>query len=467
MNGVSEIVQTYVRRAKAASYELLGLNQENVNELAYRCAKAVHKNAEFIARLAVEETGMGNVHDKILKKKSKSETAWIEIKDKKTVGVVWENTEKRLAYFADPIGVIAGVAPCTNPAATAMFYSMICLKTRNALLICPHPRAVKTTLETVRLMKEEMACAGYPEHAIQVVFDADLHSNERFQLTTLAMGQADMVIATGGPKLVELAYQSGKPAYGVGAGNTPVIVHPSANVATAVKKILEGRCFDNGIICASEQHIIFQKEQEAALRNELQQQGAYILDNPDEQKRFEAILFNSATHHLNAEFVGQSAEVLADAVGIRRSTPIRCFVFPIEPADLRTSPLAGEKMAPILSFIKVGSFDESIAIANRLLAIEGRGHSAAIHIEDAEHSRDLLKFAERMPATHLIVNMPAATSSGGSRYNWLTPSTTLGCGSYGGTMPMESINLSVKQLLNYKAIAMPLAVSRIPEEVFV
>jgi succinate-semialdehyde dehydrogenase len=467
MRTIEEISDDFIGRAREAQRQLAVLTQQEVDSLAFSCGRAVHAHAEYLARLAVDETGMGNVEDKKLKKCSKAETTWFEIKDQKTVGIVSRDVQRRLVYYADPIGVVAGVAPCTNPVATAMYYAMICLKTRNSLLVCPHPRSIQTTLDTVRMMKTEMKSLGVPEHAVQVVFDPLLHSKERIHLVSKIMEKSDLVIATGGPKLVEAAYHCGKPAYGVGAGNTPVVIHPSAEEQTAVRKILEGRCFDNGIICASEQHVIALRSQKESLEAEFERHGAYVVKNISEQRHFEEILFDPVSNHLRPEFIGIDCSKIARRLGIFGADSVRCIVFPLAIDEIAKSPLSGEKMAPLLSFITVADYNEAISVANRLLDIEGKGHTAAIHIDELSFENDLMQFAASMPATHIIVNMAAAKSSGGSRFNGLTASTTLGCGAYGGTMPMETINLTVKQLLNYKAVSMPLAVSRIPEDVFV
>lgn len=460
---IHEIATNYLQRAKDAQKYLVRLTQSEVDRLAYACGRVVHENAEILAQSAVDETGIGNVADKILKKRAKAEATWMEIRDKKTVGIIRRDFDKRMIYYADPVGVVAGIAPCTNPVATAMFYAMICLKTRNSLILSPHPKAVQTTALTVRLMREALRFAKLPDAVIQIIDEPQLSGSQNLALATHVMGIANMVIATGGPRLVDAAYHSGTPAYGVGAGNTPVYIHPSADIAAAVEKIISGRSFDNGIICASEQHLLVPYEIYDEVERQLSRAGAYVVS--DEKAQLSEVLFEE-DGHIKSRFIGHSAASIAEAAGLRAPASCRVLVVPIDASAIGQDPYSAEKLCPILSIVRTKTHTEALDIAERLLNYQVKGHSAAIHIDDKRCEADLLSFAERMPATHIIVNMPSATSSGGSKFNWLTPSTTLGCGAYGGTMPMESINLSVKQLINYKAVAMPLAESRIPEGIF-
>ncbi len=462
---IHEIAKTYINRAKKAQSHLHRLTQKEVDLLAFHCGKAVFDNAEMLAELAVEETGLGNVRDKILKKRAKAEATWAEIKDRRTVGIIKRDEVKRMIYYADPLGIVAGVAPCTNPIATAMFYTMICLKTRNVLVLSPHPRAVKSTHVTVNLMRKAIAFAGLPDDIIQILDEPQLSGSDSFQLASDVMSLAQMVIATGGPKLVDVAYHSGTPAYGVGAGNTPVYLHPSCDLPAAIEKVITGRSFDNGIICASEQHIIAPREISPQVEEALISSKAYIVRDPLERQKLTELLFDDHAH-LKTPFIGKPAAYIAQQAGLNAPDDCRVLIVPLEKDTIGRDPYSAEKLCPILSWFSVNSYSEGLEIAERLLNFQGKGHSAAIHIDEKQCEEDLLTFSERMPATHIIVNMASATSSGGSRYNWLTASTTLGCGAYGGTMPMESINLSVKQLINYKAVAMPLAQSRIPEDVF-
>lgn len=457
--------QSYIHRAQTAQHFLYRLNQEEVDHLAYCCGKTVHINAPLLAQKAVDETGLGNIPDKIAKKRGKAETTWNEIKDKKTVGIIRMDAEKRLIVFGEPVGVIAGVAPCTNPIATAMFYTMICLKTRNALILSPHPKAIECTKFAVDLMRASIAYAKLPDDIIQVIEEPQLNQLQTLELTSLVMSQADMVIATGGPKLVDAAYHCGRPAYGVGAGNTPVYLHPSADVRSALTKIISGRAFDNGIICASEQHLLVPRPMMARLKSVADELGAYIIEDPAEMDRLNAGILDSS-QHLRAEFIGKSIQTIAQQIGLPVKKHIKVLIVSLNPEDIGVSYYSGEKLCPILSLLVVDSHRQAIFCANRLLDFQGRGHSAAIHIDEYNHEEELLSFAAAVPATHIIVNMPAATSSGGSCFNWLTPSSTLGCGAYGKTMPMDTINLTVKQLINYKAVAMPLEQSRIPDAIF-
>ncbi len=462
---IREIAKTYIKRAKAAQLHLQHLSQEEVNDLAYHCGKTVHDNAEMLAEIAVQETGLGNVRDKTIKNRAKAEAVWAEIKDKRTVGIIKRDEQKRMIYYADPVGVVAGVAPCTNPIVTAMFYTMICLKTRNSLVIAPHPKARNATRLTVQMMLESLSYAGLPADIIQVLDEPQLTGAASLELASEVMSQANMIIATGGPKLVDVAYHSGTPAYGVGAGNTPVYIHPSCNVELAIEKVVSGRSFDNGIICASEQHLISPAEINELMTQALQKSRAYIVANDEERQRLMTTLFNDQGH-MKPEFVGKPAAYVARKAELPVTDDCRVLVVPVDAQDIGRDPFSAEKLCPVLSWFSVDHYHEGLDIAESLLNYQGKGHSAAIHIDEANCEVDLLAYSARMPVTHIIVNMASATSAGGSRYNWMTPSTTLGCGAYGGTMPMESINLSVKQLINYKAVAMPLSTSRIPENVF-
>ncbi len=462
---IRQTARSYIKRAKTAQIALHRLSQEEVDEIAFRCGKAVHDHAERLAEIAVQETGLGNVRDKIIKNRAKAEATWTEIKDRRTVGIIKRDDTKRMIYYADPVGVVAGVAPCTNPIVTAMFYTMICLKTRNSLVIAPHPKALKATQLTVQFMLEALAFARLPRDIVQVLDEQQLSSAEALELASEVMSMANMVVATGGPKLVDVAYHSGTPAYGVGAGNTPVYIHPSCDTASAIEKVVTGRCFDNGIICASEQHLISPREIHSEVTSALQNSGAYIVNDPVERQRLIGIIFEEKGH-LKAKFVGKPAAFIAQEAGLAHAEEIRILVVPVQRDDIGQDPFSAEKLCPILSWFSVDCYEEGLSIAEKLLNYQGKGHSAAIHIDEHEQERDLLTFSERMPVTHIIVNMASATSAGGSRFNWMTPSTTLGCGAYGGTMPMESINLSVKQLINYKAVAMPLTTSRIAEGIF-
>jgi len=462
---IRAIAKSYIQKAKIAQERLNCLTQQEVNQLAYQCAKAVHNNAEILAEIAVQETGLGNVRDKTIKNRAKAEATWAEIKDRRTVGIIRRDEDKRMIYYADPVGVVAGVAPCTNPIVTAMFYTMICLKTRNSLVIAPHPKAVNATKLTVQLMLEALEFAQLPPHIIQILDESQLSGAESLQLASEVMSMANMVVATGGPKLVDVAYHSGTPAYGVGAGNTPVYIHPSCDASLAIEKVVTGRSFDNGIICASEQHLISPREIHDEIISALKNSGAYVVHDTAERDRLLTTIFNEQGH-LKSRFVGKPAAYIAYEAGLHAAGDCRILVVPVKSEHIGQDPFSAEKLCPILSWFSVDHYSEGLDIAESLLNYQGKGHSAAIHIDEKSCELDLLAYSERMPVTHIIVNMASATSAGGSRYNWMTPSTTLGCGAYGGTMPMESINLSVKQLINYKAVAMPLNTSRIPEGVF-
>lgn len=457
---IDDIVNKYTKRAKGALTELNKFTQEQVDAIAHEFALVIFNQAEKWARMTVDESGLGNVPDKISKKRNKAEGIWNEIKDARTVGVIERDYDKRLMKIVEPVGVVAGVCPCTNPVVTAMSYALLCIKTRNALIISAHPRAVDVTCKVV----EEMAAAGakydLPQNAIQML-EQDAPDINMLELSRLTMAETDMVIATGGPKLVEVAYQSGTPAYGVGAGNTPIIVHESANLADAAEKVIIGRSFDNGIICASEQHLIVPRNKAGEFITELEKNGAYFVESAQElQKLNECIL--DKDNHFNSAVAGQSVQKIARMADIQIPENVRVLVVKRWFEEIGSDPYSGEKMFPLLSWYVYDDFADAVSWADRLLSFQGKGHTAGLHISDRsfQAEKDILYWSSRVSATHLLVNQATAVSAGGSKFNYMTASTTLGCGAYGGTMPMESINLSVKQLLNYKTVAMPLPHSR-------
>ncbi|MFY7930657.1 MAG: aldehyde dehydrogenase family protein, partial [Oligoflexus sp.] len=345
---LQDIAKNYIRRAREAQTCLGRMTQREVDRVAFHCGKAVFDNAAILAEQAVKETGLGNVRDKTIKKRAKAEATWAEIKDRKTVGMIKRDDEKRMMYYADPVGIVAGVAPCTNPIATAMFYTMICMKTRNALIISPHPKAVESTKLTVKLMREAIAFANLPEHAIQILDEPHFSSRESLELSSLVMSLANMIVATGGPKLVDAAYHSGTPAYGVGAGNTPVYIHPSADIPAAVEKILLGRSFDNGIICASEQHLIVPREVYTKVYNSLSESGAYIVSDHAERQQLSRTIFDSEGH-IKIPFLGKSASYIAEEAGLEAARDCRVLVVPVRVQDIGCDPYSAEKLCPILS----------------------------------------------------------------------------------------------------------------------
>ena len=454
----------YIDRAKEALYIMKQFTQEQVDAIAHEYALTIYDQAEEWSRLSVEETGLGNVPDKVLKKKVKAEQIWHAIKDKKTVGVIGHDYEKRMMTIAEPIGVVAGIAPCTNPVVTAMSYALLAIKTRNALIVSPHPRASNVT----RIAIDAMIAAGRPHNLPRFanqVLGADGHEGVDMRaLSRSIMSKADMVVATGGPGVVKVAYGSGTPAYGVGAGNTPVIVHESADLAGAAKKIIDGRAFDNGIICASEQHLIVAREEAGEFRGLLEDNGAYFVEDAGELARLKETLVD-ADGRFQTKAIGKAAGVIAGWAGLEAPDGVRVLVVHADAGDIGKDAYSGEKMFPMLTFYTYDDFTDAVEMADDLLRYQGKGHTAGIHIDDDRFrcQKDLMQWAFKMPATHLMVNQPTATSAGGSKFNWMTASTTLGCGSYGGTTPLETINLSVKQLLNYKIVSMPLTAPRLTD----
>lgn len=450
------LADTLVAKARRGAELLRSFSQGEVDAICHEFALVTYERAEEWARLAVAETGLGNVADKIKKKRSKSEQIWNQVKDEKTVGVIEHDHDKRLMKIAEPVGVVAGVAPCTNPVVTAMSYAILCIKTRNALIVSPHPRAEQVTRLAVSAMIERGAARGLPREAIQVLSGDGLSGGQFLELSRDVMTKSNMVVATGGPSVVNVAYRSGTPAYGVGAGNTPVIIHPSADLGDAARKIIEGRCFDNGIICASEQSVIVPNELFAKFQSNLVENGTRWIEGP-EVGILESLILEDP-EHFNPSVFGKSAREICHLAGLSCAEDVRTLAVEREPSLIGKDVLSGEKLFPLLTLYRAPSFNVAVDLARLLLEFQGAGHTAVLHIEDNGflNKRDLQQWSLAMPATHLIINQASATSAGGSKMNWMTASTTLGCGSYGGTTPMESVNLSVKQLLNFKVLCMPL-----------
>ena len=459
-SNLNKLADSYLHNAHSALAILRNFSQEMVDHIAHEYALVVYNQAERWAKDAVEESRLGNIPDKITKKRSKSEGIWNELKDIKTVGIIEHDPERRLLKIAEPVGVVAGVCPCTNPVVTAMSYAMLAIKSRNALIISAHPRSAKVTAAVVEAMLAAGKEYDLPQNAIQVITKS-YPELDTLALSRAIMCKANMIIATGGANIVKVAYESGTPAYGVGAGNAPVIVHPSANITDAAKKIVNGRKFDNGIICASEQNLIVHRDIAARMREELEANGCYFVEDEVELAQLKEILIDEKGH-FNKDYIGQSAKHIAQHAGIAVADDMKVLVVYANSEQIGKDPYSGEKMFPMLTFFAYQDFADAVLWSNELLGYEGKGHTAGLHIANnsLQNEKALHYWAHTVSATHLIVNQSTATSAGGSKFNWLTASTTLGCGTYGGTMPMEGINLSVKNLLNYKAVTLPLDAPR-------
>lgn len=429
-------------RIREAQKKYAAYTQEQVDKIFLAAASAADKARISLAKLAVEETGMGIVEDKVIKNHYAAEYIYNAYKNTKTCGVIEEDSAYGIKKIAEPIGVIAAVIPTTNPTSTAIFKCLIALKTRNAIIISPHPRAKKSTIAAAKLVLEAAVAAGAPEDIIGWI---DVPSLE---LTNTVMKEADIILATGGPGMVKAAYSSGKPALGVGAGNTPAIIDDSADILLAVNSIIHSKTFDNGMICASEQSVIVLESIYDAVKEEFANRGCYFLDPMETEKVRKTIIINGA---LNAKIVGQKAAKIAELAGVTVPSGTKILIGEVESVDL-SEEFAHEKLSPVLAMYKAESFDDALDKADRLVADGGYGHTSSVYLNEVTEKEKLAKFAERMKTCRILVNTPSSQGGIGDLYNFkLAPSLTLGCGSWGGNSVSE--NVGVKHLINIKTVA--------------
>ncbi len=424
-------------QAKFATY-----TQEQVDKIFYEAAMAANKARIPLAEMAVEETGMGLVEDKVIKNHYASEYIYNAYKDTKTCGVIEEDKAGGIKRVAEPIGVIGAVIPTTNPTSTAIFKCLIALKTRNAIMISPHPRAKKCTAEAARIVNDAAVAAGAPEHLIGWIEALSLEN------TNTLMAESDIILATGGPGMVKAAYSSGTPALGVGAGNTPVIIDDTADVIMAVNSIIHSKTFDNGMICASEQSVtVVGDEAYAQAKAEFERRGCYFLNDEELDKVRKTIIING---RLNAKIVGQRAATIAGLAGIEVPASTKILIGEVESVDI-SEEFAHEKLSPVLAMYKAADFDEAIAKAERLVADGGYGHTSSLYIDVREEEK-IQRHYEAMKTCRILINTPSSHGGIGDLYNFhLAPSLTLGCGSWGGNSVSE--NVGVKHLINIKTVA--------------
>lgn len=441
---VTDIAQfdAALERLRKAQARFAEYSQEQVDRIFLSAASAANKARIPLAKMAVEETGMGIVEDKVIKNHYAAEYIYNAYKDTKTCGVIERDEAYGITRIAEPVGVIAAVIPTTNPTSTAIFKALLCLKTRNGILISPHPRAKKSTIAAAKVVLEAAVAAGAPEGIIAWVDEPSL------ELTNRAMASADLILATGGPGMVKAAYSSGKPALGVGPGNVPAVIDDSADILLAVSSVLHSKTFDNGMICASEQSIIVVDSIYDAVREELQKRGGYLLQG-QELEKVRAILLPNGT--LNAGIVGQSAPAIAAMAGITVPAWAKVLVGEVDSTDL-SEPFAHEKLSPVLAMYRAADFDQATAMAERLVLDGGMGHTASVYLDTVTAADKLERFTQRMKTCRIVVNTPSAQGGIGDLYNFrLAPSLTLGCGSWGGNSVSE--NVGVKHLLNIKTVA--------------
>ena len=415
--------------------------QEEVDKIFLAASLAANKARIGLAKMAVAETGMGVVEDKVIKNHYASEYIYNKYRNEKTCGVIEEDKAYGYKKIAEPIGVIAAVIPTTNPTSTAIFKTLLALKTRNGIIISPHPRAKNSTIAAAKIVLEAAVKAGAPEGIIGWI---DVPSLE---LTNTVMREADIILATGGPGMVRAAYSSGKPAVGVGAGNTPAIIDDSADILLAVSSIIHSKTFDNGMICASEQSVIVLDGVYDVVKEEFMNRGCYFLNEEELNKVRKTIIINGA---LNAKIVGQKAATIAKLAGIEVPEGTKILIGEVESVDL-SEEFAHEKLSPVLAMYRAKDINDAFEKAEKLIADGGYGHTSSIYLDTITQQEKLAEFAERMKTCRVLVNTPASHGGIGDIYNFkLTPSLTLGCGSWGGNSVSE--NVGVKHLLNIKTV---------------
>ena len=432
-----------IKQLREAQKKFATYTQEQVDEIFRQAALAANHNRIKLAKLAVEETGMGIVEDKVVKNNFAAEYIYNQYKNMKTCGVLEEDKTSGITKVAEPIGVISAIVPTTNPTSTAIFKCLIALKTRNAIIISPHPRAKNATIEAARIVLEAAVKAGAPEGIIGWIDQPSV------ELSQNVMRESDIILATGGPAMVKAAYSSGRPALGVGAGNTPAIIDESAHIKMAVNSILLSKTFDNGVICASEQSIIVLEEVYDEVKKELAERGAYILKG-EEIDKVRSIILNEKGG-LNADMVGQSAYKIAKMAGVNVPESAKVLVGEVTSVELE-EPFSHEKLSPVLAMYKAKSFEEALDKADRLIELGGMGHTSVLYTDQVKNRDRVLTFGERMKTARTLINMPAAQGAIGDLFNFkLAPSLTLGCGSWGGNSVSE--NVGPKHLINVKSIA--------------
>ena len=437
-----ETLEAAIAKVRAAQKEFAAYSQEQVDKIFLAAAIAADKMRIPLAKAAVEETGMGIVEDKVIKNHYAAEYIYNAYKNTKTCGVIEEDKAYGIKKIAEPIGVIAAVIPTTNPTSTAIFKTLIALKTRNGIIISPHPRAKNSTIKAAKVVLEAAVAAGAPEGIIDWI---DVPS---LDMTNLVMKEADIILATGGPGMVKAAYSSGKPALGVGAGNTPAIIDSSADILLAVNSVIHSKTFDNGMICASEQSVIVHKDIYSAVKKEFAARGCYFLNDSETEKVRKTILINGA---LNAKIVGQKAHTIAAIAGVTVPEDTKILIGEVESVDI-SEEFAHEKLSPVLAMYKAKSFEDALDKAEQLVADGGYGHTSSLYVNAVTEKEKIDAFAARMKTCRILVNTPSSHGGIGDLYNFkLAPSLTLGCGSWGGNSVSE--NVGVKHLLNIKTVA--------------
>ena len=437
-----ETLQEALDRVRKAQEEFSTFSQEKVDEI-FKCAALAANNARIpLAKLAVEETGMGVMEDKVIKNHYAAEYIYNKYKNEKTCGVISENDQYGIKVVAEPIGIIAAVIPTTNPTSTAIFKILLALKTRNGIILSPHPRAKKSTIEAAKILLEAAVKAGAPKGIISWI---DVPSLE---LTNMLMQSADIILATGGPGMVKAAYSSGKPALGVGAGNVPAVIDDSADIILAVNSIIHSKTFDNGMICASEQSVIVLDSIYDKVKEEFKKRGCYFLDPEETEKVRKTIIINGG---VNAKIVGQKAHTIAALADVKVPESTKILIGEVESVEL-SEEFAHEKLSPVLAMYKASDFEDALSKAHRLVLDGGIGHTSSLYVNVITEKEKIEKFYSKMKTCRVLINTPSSHGGIGDLYNFkLPPSLTLGCGTWGGNSVSE--NVGVKHLLNIKHVA--------------
>ncbi|MBR2390962.1 MAG: bifunctional acetaldehyde-CoA/alcohol dehydrogenase [Clostridia bacterium] len=458
VNSEETLVQK-IKQIKAAQKIYSTYTQEQVDKIFKAVATVANENRINFAKMAFEETGMGVMEDKVIKNHFASEYIYNAYKDTKTVGIVEEDKSYGYARVADPIGIIAAIIPTTNPTSTVIFKVLLALKTRNGIIISPHPRAKKCTIETAKILLKAAVEAGAPEDIIGWIDEPSV------VLSGIVMKDCNIILATGGPAMVKAAYSSGKPAIGVGPGNTPAIIHKSANVELAVNSIIHSKTFDNGMICASEQAVLVDDDIYDEVKAEFVKRGCYFVSNEDKEK-LNAVMFKEGG--LNADIVGKSACKIAELAGISVPEKTKVLIAEVSDYNMANEKFAREKLSPVLAFYKFENFDEAILGAKKLIKDGGYGHTSSLYINTEAEPEKLAKYQDKMRTCRILINTPSSFGGIGDVYNFkLAPSLTLGCGTWGGNSVSE--NVGVKHLLNIKTIAVRrenMLWLRLPEKIY-
>lgn len=431
-------VKQLVEKARLAMVEIQNYDQIQVDNMLEAMSNNMLKHAEELAKLAVEEAGMGRVDHKVMKNQNMANNIYNSLKGKKSVGIIDSNKETGIIKIAHPVGVIGAISPTTNPTITPMGNSLMALKGKNAVIVSPHPRSLKTTLRTIELLREALVSEGCPADLIQVIDNPSVEKSQEL------MRSVDVIVATGGPGMVKAAYSSGKPAYGVGPGNVPLILDNDFDVKTAATLAVIGRSFDNGIVCACTQSLIYPENKEEKLISELESNGAYVVTDDVEVSKFRDLIFKNGIP--NPDTLGKDPKIIADMIGIKIPENIQIIV-------LKTTKygegelLSKEKLNPVMSLIPHTSFENALEIAISNLNVEGKGHSAGILTNNEEHA---IEAGLKLPVSRVLVNQPTI-DAGGSPNNGLSPTVSLGCGSWGNNSISE--NLKFEHLINISRVA--------------